>query len=217
MTSEPSTPFTAAAPLSLSGSAALDAASGRAGQAPRRTAVVPSGVLAMLIFVFTEIMFFTGLVSAFLITRASIGPGAWPPPGQPRLPVGTTALNTLALLASAPLLFLALRALRRAQPAASLRLAAAIALGATFLVGQGREWIALLHEGLTLRSSVHGSFFYIIVGCHGLHALAALIALGWAFLRLRAQALRPDTLAAISVFWFFVVGVWPFLYYEIYL
>ena len=55
----------------------------------------------MLIFVFTEIMFFTGLVSAFLITRASIGPGGWPPPNQPRLPVATTAVNTVALLLSA--------------------------------------------------------------------------------------------------------------------
>ena len=85
------------------------------------------------------------------------------------------------------------------------------------MIGQGREWIALLHEGLTLHSSIHGSFFYIIVGCHGLHALSALLALGWAFLRLRAQSLRSDTLAAVSVFWFFVVGIWPFLYYQIYL
>lgn len=184
---------------------------------PRRSPVVPSGVLAMLIFVFTEIMFFTGLVSAFLITRASIGPGAWPPPGQPRLPVATTALNTVALLLSAPLLFMALRALRRAQPGVGLRLLSALALGVCFLFGQGREWVALLHEGLTLRSSIHGSFFYIIVGCHGLHALAALLALGWCGLRLRARTLRAEMLATVSVFWFFVVAVWPFLYYEIYL
>ena len=189
---------------------------------PRRRPLIPSGVLAMLIFVFTEIMFFTGLVSAFLITRASIGPGGWPPPNQPRLPVAATALNTVALLLSAVALFVAWRSLRERQRgvqagSVSLRLGLAIALGAAFLIGQGREWIALLHEGLTLHSSIHGSFFYILVGCHGLHALSALLALGWAFLRLRAQSLRSDTLAAVSVFWFFVVGIWPFLYYQIYL
>lgn len=214
MSIDSSAPLAASDALGLGGAAEPGPA--RAAS-PRRSQVVPSGVIAMLIFVFTEVMFFTGLVSAFLITRASIGPGAWPPPGQPRLPIGTTALNTLALLLSAPVLFLALRALRRGGSGVGLRLGAAIALGACFLLGQGREWIALLHEGLTLRSSVHGSFFYIIVGCHGLHALVALLAMGWSFLRLRAGTLRSDTLAAISVFWFFVVGVWPFLYYEIYL
>jgi heme/copper-type cytochrome/quinol oxidase subunit 3 len=179
-------------------------------------------VLAMLIFVFTEIMFFTGLVSAFLITRASIGPGGWPPPNQPRLPVATTAVNTAALLISAVVLFFAWRSLRESERtatkgAASLRLGVAIALGAAFLIGQGREWVALLREGLTLHSSIHGSFFYIIVGCHGLHALVALLSMGWAFLRLRSGRLRSDTLAALSVFWYFVAGVWPFLYYQIYL
>lgn len=213
MTLDTTSPLPASASLDLTGGGEAGQPVGR----PRRSQVVPSGVIAMLIFVFTEVMFFTGLVSAFLISRASIGPGAWPPPGQPRLPVGTTALNTVALLLSAPLLFLALRALRRGGAGAGLRLGAAIALGACFLLGQGREWIALLHEGLTLRSSLHGSFFYIIVGCHGLHALVALLAMGWSFLRLRAGTLRPDTLAAVSVFWFFVVGVWPFLYYQIYL
>lgn len=188
------------------------------GAAPaRRSQVVPSAVLAMLIFVFTEVMFFTGLVSAFLITRASIGPSGWPPANQPRLPVAMTAVNTVALLLSAVALWFAWRALRSAKPGAMLRLGAAIALGACFLIGQGREWVALIHEGLTLHSSIHGSFFYIIVGCHGLHALAALLSLGWAGWRLRTGQLHSDTLAAISVFWFFVVGVWPFLYYEIYL
>lgn len=191
-------------------------------QSRRRPPLVPSGVLAMLIFVFTEIMFFTGLVSAFLITRASIGPGGWPPPNQPRLPVAATAVNTIALLLSAAVLFLAWRALRASQRGEAvggiaLRLGTAIALGAAFLLGQGREWVMLLHEGLTLHSSVHGTFFYILVGCHGLHALVALLALGWAFLRLRQNRLSSETLAAISVFWYFVAGVWPFLYYEIYL
>jgi len=207
--------------LATASGGSVDGAS--AGSAtPRRRPLIPSGVLAMLIFVFTEIMFFTGLVSAFLITRASIGPGGWPPPNQPRLPVAATGLNTVALLLSAVALFAAWRALRESQRGAqsgsvSLRLGLAIALGAAFLIGQGREWVALLHEGLTLHSSIHGSFFYIIVGCHGLHALSALLALGWTFLRLRAQSLRSETLAAVSVFWFFVVGIWPFLYYQIYL
>ena len=36
----------------------------------RREPIVPSGVLGMLIFVFTEGMVFAGLISAFIIIRA---------------------------------------------------------------------------------------------------------------------------------------------------
>lgn len=219
MTSE----MTPALATAAGGSAIAGDVSGSATRSPqRRPQIIPSGVLAMLIFVFTEIMFFTGLLSAFLITRASIGPGGWPPPNQPRLPVATTAVNTAALLVSALVLFFAWRALRSSQRGTtagnvSLRFGVAIVLGAAFLIGQGREWVALLQEGLTLHSSVHGSFFYILVGCHGLHALCALLAMVWAFVRLRQQRLRSETLAAVSVFWYFVAGVWPFLYYQIYL
>lgn len=182
-----------------------------------RRPVVPSAVLAMLIFVIAEIMFFCGLISAFLITRASVGPYAWPPPHQPRLPVETTAINTAVLLLSAAVLLWTQRAISKGRPRTTLPLLTAIVLGAFFLFSQGREWVALLREGMTLRSSIHGSFFYIIVGCHGLHAAAALVALGVALRMHLKGRLRPETLAAVSVFWYFVAGIWPFLYYEIYL
>ena len=58
-----------------------------------------------------------------------------------------------------------------------LPLLAAIALGTFFVAFQGYEWVQLIGEGLTLTSSTHGGFFYLIVGAHGMHALAALVAL----------------------------------------
>ena len=51
----------------------------------RREPILPNGVLGMLIFVATEIMFFSGLISAFVIGKSN-AIGGWPPPGQPRLP-----------------------------------------------------------------------------------------------------------------------------------
>src|SRR5712671_6235797 len=61
------------------------------------TAVVLDSIAAMFIFVGTEIMFFSGLISAFIVVKAG---ALWPPPGQPRLPIKATALNTLVLFAS---------------------------------------------------------------------------------------------------------------------
>lgn len=186
-------------------------------RASARKPIVPSAMLGVLIGVAAEVMFFSGLISAYVISRSSAGPTLWPPPGQPRLPVETTALNTLALLASAVVLFFATRAARRGGKSAAQLLGAAMALGSFFIVAQGREWVALIRQGLTLTTSTHGSFFYVIVGCHGVHALGALLALGWAFAKLRQGRLENDTFTAVSLFWYFVAGVWPVLYYQVYL
>jgi cytochrome c oxidase subunit 3 len=182
----------------------------------RAPELVPAAVLGMLIFVFVELMMFAGLISAHSIVRAS-NLFAWPPPGQPRLPIEQTALNTVALLLSGVALFLGQRAYRQDPASARVPLAIAMALGAFFVVFQGLEWLALIGEGLTLTSSNHGSFFYLIVGMHALHAIAALGVLASAGWLLQTRRLRPARLAAACVFWYFVVGLWPILYWRVYL
>jgi len=176
---------------------------------------VPNAVLAMLIFVVSETMLFAGLVSAFTIFRASAP--LWPPPDQPRLPVEETALNTAALLFSGLMLFLARRCFWTDAQRTRLFLTLAMALGAFFVISQGFEWAALIREGLTLTSSALGSFFYLIVGLHALHAVVALGVLAYAWMRLQRGWLPPAMLGAAEVFWYFVVGIWPLLYWRVYL
>ncbi|HXV36770.1 MAG TPA: cytochrome c oxidase subunit 3, partial [Myxococcota bacterium] len=158
---------------------------------------------------------FAGLMSAFSIVKA--GALGWPPPGQPRLPVEATAFNTLALLASGGCLLAANRAYAADRARARRPLAAAMALGAFFVCFQGYEWVALIRQGLTLTSSNHGSFFYLIVGLHGLHAIAGLTVLARAGAQLARGRLAPGSFAAAQVFWYFVVGLWPVLYFVVYL
>ncbi len=180
-----------------------------------RPPVVPSAVLGMLLFLFTELMLFAGLISAHSIARAGALLG-WPPPGQPRLPLEETALNTAALLLSGALLIVAQRVFARDKRRTKPWLTASIALGAFFVIFQGVEWVGLIREGLTLTSSTHGGFFYLIIGIHALHAVAALIVLGMNWLRLHRGILAQSTFAAGQVFWYFVVGVWPILYWRVY-
>src|SRR5690349_1824396 len=113
----------------------------------------------MLIFVMAEVMLFAGFISAFAVTKAGT-PGGWPPPGQPRLPIEVTALNTLALLASGVLLFRANRDFSRAPGRASRIVLASMLLGGCFVLFQGIEWVRLIGQGLTLTSSQQGSFFF---------------------------------------------------------
>ncbi len=188
----------------------------RGGGSPESGQVISNAVLGTLIFVIVEVMLFAGLISAFSIVRTS-ALGAWPPPDQPRLPVEETAFNTAALLVSGLLLVLAHRAFRLDASRARLPLLLAILLGAFFVVFQGVEWLALVREGLTLTSSNHGSFFYLIVGMHALHAVAALIALVYVWLALQRARLIPSRFYAAELFWYFVVGLWPFLYVRVYL
>jgi heme/copper-type cytochrome/quinol oxidase subunit 3 len=187
-----------------------------ASPAPGREPLVPSAVLGMLIFIGAEVMLFAGFISAFTIVKSS-AMGVWPPPGQPRLPIETTAFNTAALVMSGVFAFLAARAFARDPASARAPLAVAIGLGAFFVLFQGYEWLQLLSEGLTLTSSTHGSFFYLIVGAHGLHALAGLALLATTGASLARGRLDSDHFAAARIFWYFVVGLWPVLYVQVYL
>lgn len=184
----------------------------------RREGLALNGVFGTALFVFVEVMLFAGFISAFLVAENSVMPGMWPPPGQPRLPVTSTAINTVALLLSGITLFLAHRAYRRRGPrAAQPMLIASIALGTFFVGFQGAEWLALIRQGLTVTSSQLGSYFYLIVGCHAAHAVVALAILFACWRALRAGRLGPSLFGGAQVFWYFVVLMWPVIYTLVYL
>jgi cytochrome c oxidase subunit 3 len=182
-------------------------------EAPRAP-LVPNGVMGMLIFVFTELMLFGGFISAFTIIRS--GAVVWPPPGQPRLPFEETAFNTALLLLSGVALVWTRRVFRRDRARAATPMLAALGLATAFVVLQGREWVALLSQGLTLTSSSLGSFFFLVIGLHALHVVIAIAILARTYLRLRRGWLASSQLATAEVFWYFVVGVWPMIYLVMY-
>ena len=184
--------------------------------AARRRRIASNGVIGMLMFTATEVMFFAGFISAFTIAKTT-AIGGWPPAGQPRLPVEATAFNTVALLASGVMMFVAWRAYQREASSAIRPMLISLLLGAFFVIFQGAEWVALIKQGLTLTVSTHGAFFYVIVGVHALHAVVALGVFAWVFQLLRRGELAPSVFATAQIFWYFVVAVWPVLYWRVYL
>ncbi len=163
-------------------------------------------------------MFFGGLVSAFLVLRMSAA--QWPPPLQPRLPVGVTGVNTLVLLASSVAMVAAIRALERRDSRALVRrLLIAGGLGAAFLLVQGYEWIRLVSYGLTMGSGAYGTTFYTVIGTHAVHVVAAVVWVGvTVILAARDRFLDgpAGALRACSIYWHFVVALWPILYVAVY-
>lgn len=184
--------------------------------AARRPAM-SNAMLGTLIFVSIEAMFFAGLVSAYLITKA--GARDWPPSNQPRLPIAVTGLTTTALVLSGAMVVRAGRLARSPSRRASAEWwwAGGVGLGAFFVLVQGMEWVRLIAQGLTLTSSRYGGFFYVLVGAHGVHALGGLAVLVWAGARVGGGRLAHDALSATRTFWGFVVALWPLLYVLVYL
>lgn len=180
-----------------------------------RKKIVPDAVLGTMIFILTETMLFAGFISAYAIARTNVP--VWPPAGQPRLPIEATAFNTLVLLASGALMFYAGKRFAEAPESARKPLLASVGLGVAFLALQGFEWVQLLSQGLTLQSSSHSAFFYLIVGMHGLHVLGGTAVVVRQARQLWAGTLEADAFWAGRLFWYFVVLLWPVLYWQVYL
>lgn len=180
---------------------------------------VSNGRLAVAMLIAAETMLFAGLIGAYLVFRLSAP--VWPPPFQPRLPLGVTGVNTLVLLVSGLALRKGVAALRAGRATRGVRRVwLAIGLGALFLAAQGYEWTRLIHFGLTVTSGVYGGTFYTLIGCHALHVAAALGWLAGAAMRARrapAAARHRERIELAGMYWIFVVALWPALYALVYL
>ena len=187
------------------------------GDSPRL--VVGNGYIGIAVFLGAEAMFFAGLIGAFLVFR--YGSQIWPPPFQPRLPLGITSVNTAVLLLSAWTMVRASTAWKCGNRPQSVRyLLLTSVLGLVFLVVQGSEWARLIHFGLTISSGVYGGTFYTLIGFHGLHVLGAVVWLVSVFFVLRNAPFgsRSRTrLELCAIYWYFVVGLWPVLFGLVYL
>jgi cytochrome c oxidase subunit III len=173
----------------------------------------------MLMFLAFETMFFAGLLGAFLVYR--LESTSWPPPGEPYLPIAVTWVNTGILLASAYTMRRAHRAILEGSQAGLVHdLGLTALLGTMFLGVQGSEWVRLVHYGLTLQSGIYGATFYTLIGCHGVHVLAAVLWLAWVLVLAtngRFSLERHTGVQLCKMYWMFVVGLWIVLFPSVYL
>lgn len=173
--------------------------------------------IGMFFFLATEVMFFASLLASFVVIKA--GATAWPPAGQPRLPVGSTALNTAILLLSLPVLFISTRQSKQKSALQfPLGVFLATVMGMLFLLLQGHEWLELIRFGLATANSVYAGLFYVIVGAHALHVIGGLIMLVYLLSRLSKKShgdLTPFVMAS-KMYWTMVVLLWPMIYAFLY-
>jgi len=93
-------------------------------------------------------------------------------------------------------------------------------LGSLFLTVQGIEWFRLISFGLTANANVYGATFYVIVGFHALHVMAAVGALLYVLRRSTFLVYTAKGCSGVSMcalFWLFVVLIWPVIFLTVYL
>ncbi|MEN9935084.1 MAG: hypothetical protein RLZZ387_1663 [Chloroflexota bacterium] len=197
-----------------------------AGHAPAKSPVysslgVDSRKLGVWAFIGSETLFFTALITTYLI-YAPVNRSR-PDFQDPKefLGIELTTLLASLLLASSLTMVLALAASRRGE-IKSFRnwLLATVVLGLAFLGGQVYEFNHLYHEGLTLSSSLFGTTFYVLTGFHGTHVAIGVIWLIATLVKVLKTPGSPENAMDVEIaglYWHFVDFVWVAIFVLIYL
>jgi cytochrome c oxidase subunit III len=179
---------------------------------------IPHDKMGMWVFLCSEVMFFTGLIGAYIVLRFATP--LWPHPGSV-LNIPLTAFNTFVLICSSVTMVQALAAVQRGDMRKTkLFLCLTVLGGAFFLSIQAVEYWKLLHEGFNPHVSLFGSIFFTTTGFHGFHVFCGVVCMafvtGKALLGKYTQASHQG-IETIGLYWHFVDLVWIVLFTIIYL
>jgi heme/copper-type cytochrome/quinol oxidase subunit 3 len=194
--------------------------------------------LGMWVFLLSEVMFFTGLIGAYIILRFA-HPEAFGAPGEV-LNVPLTALNTFVLICSSVTMVKAFAAIEQGdQEGLKNWLMATIVLGAAFVGVQAFEYTILVREGFVpmaesyhaiargaaegsevIGGPLYGATFYMMTGFHGTHVSIGVLCLCFTLWRARQGAYTAGSLGGVEImglYWHFVDLVWILLFTIVYL
>ncbi|MGV0852802.1 aa3-type cytochrome oxidase subunit III [Mycolicibacterium phlei] len=171
-----------------------------------------------IVWLSSELMFFAGLFAMYFTARAQAD-GVWPPPPT-HLNLVQAVPVTLVLIASSFTCQMGVFAAEKGDVFGLRRwYVITFLMGLFFVLGQGYEYIQLVHEGTTISSSAYGTVFYLATGFHGLHVIGGLVAFVILLFRTRMSKFTPAQATAsivVSYYWHFVDIVWIALFAVIY-
>jgi cytochrome c oxidase subunit 3/cytochrome o ubiquinol oxidase subunit 3 len=182
---------------------------------------VDSRKMGVWAFIGSEVLFFTALITTYLVYKPVNA--ARPDYQDPKefLGIAFTGLLAAILLASSVTMVLALAAIRRGDRRLfRVWLPATAGLGLCFLGGQTYEFSKLVHEGVTLSSSLFGTTFFVLTGFHGTHVGIGVIWLLSVFIKVWRYPHSPENVMDVELaglYWHFVDLVWVAIFTLIYL
>ena len=185
---------------------------------------ISNPILGMILFITSEVMFFSGLFAAYFTVRANAP--QWPPAA---LEFDHNPLQIFPLVGPATVLLIissftcqfAVWAVRRDDRTAFLRfIGVTVVLGVIFLVMQAIDYGLLYSEGMTLDAGAFGTTYYTLTGFHGAHVFGGVVMLAVVLYRGMAgqfSSRHHDAVEATSLYWHFVDVVWIVLFSTIYI
>lgn len=134
---------------------------------------------------------------------------------------GVPFLNTIILLASGATLTWAHHGLKHNNRKQLVNgLLVTVILGFLFVFFQVKEYMHAYNElGLTLKSGIYGSTFFMLTGFHGFHVTMGVIMLTTILMRSRKGHFTPErhfAFEAVAWYWHFVDVVWLGLFVFVY-
>ena len=187
---------------------------------------ISNPVLGMILFICSEVMFFSGLFAAYFSVRASAI--QWPPivandpaltehfnlHAEPWFAAGLTAI----LISSSVTCQLGVWAIRRDDRTGFIRaMGVTLVLGIVFLIGQIYDYAEL---GFGISDTPFGTTFYTLTGFHGAHVFGGAVMLSVVLYRGLAgqfSSKHHDAVEATSLYWHFVDVVWIALFATLYI
>jgi len=174
--------------------------------------------LFMWAFIGSDVMFFGAFIATYLVYRNQSLVGPYP---SEILDIPLTSVSTFVLLMSSVAMVLAVYYLRESRMfAAKFWLLSVILLGAGFLGFQVYEFYTFAEEGLTPRTNLFGTTFFILTGFHGAHVAIGVLWLTLMFigeLKGRVTKATSHNLEIAGLYWHFVDIVWIVIFTLIYL
>jgi cytochrome c oxidase subunit III len=198
---------------------------------------ISNPILGMILFICSEVMFFSGLFAAYFATRAAS-------PSWPFLavtPVNADALTkaaaeklnesfnlhaepwyalalTIILVSSSVTCQLGVWAIRRDDRTGFIRsMGVTLVLGIVFLLGQIYDYSTI---GFGVSDTPFGTTFYTLTGFHGAHVFGGAVMLSVILYRGLAgqfSSRHHDAVEATSLYWHFVDVVWIALFSTLYI
>ena len=180
--------------------------------------------LGMWIFLFTEIILFSGLFLLYAVYFSRY-PQEFAMGGR-QLEVVLGAANTVILLSSSLLAAMAVTAVQRGNSRTGvLLLAGTILCACGFVAIKYVEWSDKIQHGVYpnsthLASALPGtqiffSLYYLTTGLHGLHVLIGAILLWWVAARVQSGKIHKDDYVLLengALYWHLVDLIWIFIF-----
>jgi cytochrome c oxidase subunit 3 len=173
-------------------------------------------LFGFVVFLLSESVIFLSFFVGYIVYKTTALD--WLPAGVEGLEVREPLINTVVLVSSSFVIYLAERCLQ-AKNLWGFRACwlLTMAMGSFFLYGQAVEWSGLPF-GFT--DGLYGGTFYLLTGFHGLHVMTGVLLQGIMLVKsfIPGNYDRGEVgVTATSLFWHFVDVIWIILFILIYL